>query len=478
MTNLKLSSNFNENILHGVGNATLQNETITIEVEQGTTTTLLRGVNKVTLLPSQETKQTVSGKAISGDVYTLEKGEKRLIIKVETEDIKHETNLFINPEPIFDAISTKRKTTLTAGVLILVLLVVSVVFGIQQKNNKEFNTASFEKLTQAISNYEKSIAEGIVDKNEARSAFVEAKSIAEKLKNDGYKSEKLDKLLSDINAKESEILGEIKPEIKELLDLTLQINGFNGTKLASTGETMFAFDEKEKNIIKLDINGKDAKIVAGKDDLESVNSIASYEDRLFTLNTDGIYEIQLEGYEINETRIKTKDKDWNDPLFYLYSANIYLVDKGDNKIYRYAGNGKTFGDAGTAFADKTEWLAPGIEADFSKVIDMTIDGSIWLLSTSGKVTKFINGNPTSITMNGIISPLQNPTAIYTNEDLKSTYILDKDNGRVVVLEKNGDFKIQYSSDQIKNATDLIVSEKEGKIILLTGSKLMYFEPKQ
>ena len=114
---------------------------------------------------------------------------------------------------------------------------------------------------------------------------------------------------------------------------------------------------------------------------------------------------------------------------------------------------------------------------------MTIDGSIWLLSSTGKVTKFTNGNPTSITMEGIVSQLSDPTAIYTNENLKYVYILDRNKGRVLVLEKNGKFKMQYVSDQIKNATDLVADEGDpskdeaGKVILLVGSKLMYFEPK-
>lgn len=412
MTNLKLSSNFVQNALSGVGKATLENETIIIEVESGTTATLLRGINKVILLQPTNVKQSVSGNADIGDVYTLENGENKLVIKVETEDIRHETNLFVNTDSTFDATSTKRKTTLTAGVLILILLTVSVIFGIKQKNQKALDVKT--KLEEKIA--------------EERSKY------------------------------------EIKPEIKELLDLTLQINGFNGNKLVSTGETMFVLDEKEKNIIQLDVNGKNAKIVAKKDVLDGVNNIASYEERLFTLNNDGIYEI-------DDGRTKVKDAEWTNPLFYLYSANIYLVDRSNNQILRYSGNGKTFGD-------KADWLAPGIEVDFSKVVDMAIDGSIWLLSSSGKVTRFTNGNPTSITMNGIVSPLENPTAIYTNEDLKNVYVLDKDNGRVVVMEKNGDFKIQYVSDQLKNATDLVVNEESNKIILLSGSKLVYFEPKQ
>lgn len=412
MTNLKLSSNFSENILQGVGGASLQDGTITLTAEIGTTVTLLRGINKVVLLSVNSEQSTVNGRAELGDVYTLENNEKKLVIKVENKEIRHETNLYINSEPIIDATSIKRKTTLTAGILVILLLILSVVFGIKQKN---------QKILDAKIKAEEKIAE-------ERSKY------------------------------------EIKPEIKELLDLTLQINGFSGNKLVSTGETMFVLDEREKNIIQLDINGKNAKIVAKKEVLDGVINIASYEDRLFTLNNDGIYEI-------DGNRTKIKDAEWTNPLFYLYSANIYLVDRSNNQILRYSGNGKTFGD-------KSEWLAPGIETDFSKVIDMTIDGSIWLLSSSGKVTRFTNGNPVNITMDGIVAPLVDPTAIYTNEDLKYVYILDKNQGRVVVLEKNGKFKIQYVSDKIKDATDLVVSETEKKVVLLSGSKLMYLEPKQ
>ncbi len=449
MTNLILTSNIGENQLFGVGNVLLQDSIISITTEPNTVVTLLRGINKIVLIRANDQRQMTNGRVLLGDVYTLENSDKKLILKVENEAQNHETNLFVEPEVKYDSTLSRRKTTMTIGILILILLMTSVVFGIKQKNSKDFNLTSEKKLNNAIESYE------LLTKD----SFLSAKEIALKLKEDGYKNSKLDELLTKISDTESEILGEVRPEVKELLDLTLQINNFSGSKLSSTGETMFILDLEGKNIIQLDINGKSAKIVAKKDVLEGANEIASYENRLFTLNNDGIYEI-------NNNRTKVKDSEWSNPLFYLYSANIYLVDRSNNQILRYSGGGKTFGD-------KSDWLAPGIEADFSKVIDMTIDGSIWLLSSTGKVTKFTNGNPVSITLDGITEKLENPTAIYTNEDLKYVYILDKEKGRVVVLEKNGKFKMQYMGDKIKEASDLVVNEVEKKIILLSGSKLMY-----
>ena len=463
----KLTSNYSDNSLIGVGKAELQGDTIIITGEKETTATLFRGVNKVILFKSIDQKQTVRGKVLLGDVYVLESGEEKLTIKVEEEETKHEDNIFLNSVPAYDATtkfdltSTKRKTTLTVGVLILILLVASVVFGINQKNKIKFKEESEKKLIIATTNFEKSITEENLDKTSSRELFVSAKEIAFELREDGYESDSLSKLISDITSKEAEVLGEIKVESKELMDLTLQTSGFGGDWVFSTGEDIFVFDKTNKDVIQVDANGKDAKKIAGKDVLEGVKQLASYGDRLFSLNDDGIYEI-------TKTKEKVKEKDWGESLFYLYSGNIYLTDMGSNMIYRFAGNNNSF-------SDKTEWLAPGIEVDLSKVIDMTIDGSIWLLSSSGKATKFTNGNPSVILMKGIVEELNSPTAIYTNEKLKYVYILEKETGRVIALEKNGNFKLQYKSDAIKEAKDLVVSEDESKIILLTGPKLMYIQ---
>ncbi|KKP47191.1 MAG: hypothetical protein UR39_C0005G0004 [Candidatus Woesebacteria bacterium GW2011_GWA1_33_30] len=449
-----------------IGNAKISGGFIYIVAEKGTTAVLHRGLNKVLLIKATDQKQTAKGKVLQGDVYILENGEEKLITKIDDQKIFQENNIFINPDPIYDATSEKRKTTFTVGILILILLIVSVVFGVNQKNKKEFRDESERLLSEALKSYEKSIDESSLDITIPRQLFVSAREIAFKLRDDGYKDEKLTNLIDNISSKESLVLGEQQVDVKEFLDLSLQTNGFNGESITSTGEEMFILDREIKSVIQVDLSTKKAKIVAGKDKLDGVKQIASYEDKLFSLTNDGIYQI-------NSEKTKVKDMDWGESLIYLYSANIYLIDKTANQVFRFSGSpqGKNL-----TFSDKQDWLAPGIEMDLSKVKDVVIDGSIWLLSSSGKVTKLTNGNPMAILMKGIIDEINNPTAIYTNEELKYVYILEREKGRVVILEKNGNFKMQYTSDAIKEAKDLVVSEKENKVILLISSKLMYFEP--
>ena len=49
--------------------------------------------------------------------------------------------------------------------------------------------------------------------------------------------------------------------------------------------------------------------------------------------------------------------------------------------------------------------------------------------------------------------------------------MDKTQKRVVVFDKEANFASQYYSDAISEAKDFMVTEEEGKIILLTGDKL-------
>lgn len=460
---LKLTSNTGQPSLEGIGDICFVKDKIQVSIEPFCRAFVVRNGKTVTLLEGQEVKSSIIGTPLLGDVYTIEKGLDSVVVNVEEGEISKIKDIFVNQNLFNNTSIQNQKTTFTVGIILLFLLIISVFFGIRQKNLKNFEDLSLIKLNEAISSYELIISTNS-NKKENRDIFIKIKTTALELKEQGYKNEKLDDLIENITEKEAEILGEIKTNTVEFLDLSLQISEFNGDEMVSSGEDIFIFDKQNKNIIKVGIKNKSAKTVSHPSETGDTQLIGSYEDKLFFMKDDGIYEQKTSGI------VKQIEKTWDNALFYLYANNIYLIDITNNKILRF--NGTQSG-----FSSSSDWLAPSVQVDLSKVKDVTIDGSIWLLSDTGKVTKFTLGNPQQVLLKGIVDPLVDPTAIYTNENLKYVYILEKNNGRVVVIEKNGDFKIQHVSDDIKSAKDLIVSEKEGKIILLTGQKLIQIELK-
>ena len=475
MSAYKLLFNLGKSQLEDTGSAFLTEDLITIKLDPHSQALLQREGKLIKLAESGDIPKTITGKVKQGDVYTIGTQHEKLVANVEeTIEKKFNFNLklpqfskkqiFLKEQDLYASQPQGKKTTLTVGIVLLVLLIVSVVFGIRQKNIRETNRIYKEKLEKAISSYQESLDLFAVDKTKARQLFMESSQLANEVAASKYKDERTKTLVNEINTKQGEILGEYKSTTTEFLDLTLQTSSFNGSQIASSGEDMFILDKKNKKIIKVNIKTKKTSLAADTDQVEGGNYLGAYEDRFYLMKDDGIYELG------GSSEDKVLEKDWDNPFFYLYSANLYLLDRSAIKIFRYSGTTDGFGS-------KSDWIAPGIEADFSKVVDITIDGSIWLLSSSGKVSKFTLGNPQSITLDGIPENMDNPTAIYTNEELKNVYILDSKKGRVVVIDKTGDFVVQYVADDIKNAKDLVVSENENKIILLVGGKLLTIDLK-
>jgi sugar lactone lactonase YvrE len=155
---------------------------------------------------------------------------------------------------------------------------------------------------------------------------------------------------------------------------------------------------------------------------------------------------------------------------YMYAGNMYVVDKSAKTIWRYAGTEAGFGSG-------QKWNTNPIEANLENAVSLAIDGAIWLGFGSGDLQKYSLGNRISFEISGVNPELTFLNAIYTNEELGYIYILDRQGGRVVVIDKEGKYKAQYIHDKIKEATDIAVSEKNKKIIILTGEKLLSLEAK-
>lgn len=357
-----------------------------------------------------------------------------------------------------------RKFYISVGVLLLVLLIISIGFGIKQNNEKERKSRYEDRLISAQHQFEESVTLFPLDENRARELFSESNSVVNTLIQEGVSDPELTKLSEEIAKERGRILGEYEGNTELFVELSLVSDGFVGSQLAGSKDSFTVINDGADRIISTSFETKRSEVVAGPDQVEGAKTLAVYTDRVYVVKNDGVYEI-------GESVEKVIDADWEgEVLAYSYAGNIYILEKGAGVIKRY-----TAGESG--FSTGANWLSPGVEPDLSGIISWAIDGSIWLLSSSGKISRYSLGNPQVFNITGISPPLFNPKAIYTSEDLESIYILDPENSRVVVIDKEGNYKAQYKEEKIKEAKDLAVSEEEKKIILLMGDKLFSIEIK-
>lgn len=143
-------------------------------------------------------------------------------------------------------------------------------------------------------------------------------------------------------------------------------------------------------------------------------------------------------------------------------ARLYLSDRSTGQIYRL-----NMGENGVEQAQA--WLKDS--QDLSQALDMAIDGNIYVLSAT-RLEKFFNGVRQTFALSPTLPELKNAVKVYASPEVNSIYILDPDNKRVLVFDKNGRLKNQLISEEFSTLTDIYPDEKNNIIYILAGSTLL------
>jgi hypothetical protein len=375
-----------------------------------------------------------------------------------------ERKIFIG-NPIGDVgVNRGRKLYISVGVILLLLLTVSIGFGIKRNTEQKRKSQYQDRLVSARHQFDEAVGLYQLDTNRARELYSESYRVVNQLISEGVSDTELDALSADLANERGRILGEYESKTELFVELSLISDGFVGAKLFSTDENLYVLNEGSDRIITVAYNTKRSEVVAGPDRVSGTKEIAVYSERVYLVKDDGVYEMGD-----GDSRVIDIDLG-GDFLIYSYAGNIYILRKNLGVIERY-----TAGESG--FSSGANWMSSGVEPDFSNVISWAIDGSIWTLDAFGGIDRFTLGNPQVFNVSGVAPAITNPKAIFTSESSEFLYVLDPQESRVVVIDKEGNFKAQYKGEGIKEAKAFAVSEREKKIIILTGEKLYSIESK-
>lgn len=376
-----------------------------------------------------------------------------------------EKRIYINPVIQDEFVSENKKLTFSVGLILLIILAVSIGFGVRQKRINDTKKQYQGILSEAQKEVDEAINLASVSPDRSRELFFDSEQKLQQIEALKVKDGKIDDLKRKINDSKAAVLGQYEVSPDFFLDLSLLSSGFKGDSLSLSGGNISILDKTGLKVVSVAVATKKSKVIAGPGVIDAAFDLASYSDRVFILGSDGIYEV-------GSQKTKVVEKTWGgEALIKAFAGNLYVLDKMGSAIYRYAGVGNTF-------AEQHNWLASGTNASFSDAKSWAIDGSAYVLFPNSKIQKFSLGSPQSFKVSGVIPEIGTVDAIYADADNQYLYFLDKAGKRVVVTDKKGnyvaqyDYKAQYSGDTIGNATNLVVSEADKKIILLSGDKLL------
>ncbi len=144
-----------------------------------------------------------------------------------------------------------------------------------------------------------------------------------------------------------------------------------------------------------------------------------------------------------------------------------MLDSANNQIWKYQNT-----DLG--FLDISSYLRAG-GVDFNNAIAMAIDGSTYVLTSTGNIAKFTSGLSETFKIAGLDPAINNPVSLFTSDDVNNLYVLDSGGKRVVVLNKKGAYQGQYNLPMAVNF--VLADESLKKIFVISGSKVYSFDLK-
>ena len=178
--------------------------------------------------------------------------------------------------------------------------------------------------------------------------------------------------------------------------------------------------------------------------------------------------------DTGKRQVQKVDITWNNPetpkqSVIPYFTRIYTLDARDRQIYRH----QRFGER---YLKGVAWLKDEA-VDLSDAVSMAIDGSIWVVTSSGKVYKLTGGEREKIDLSFIDPPLNSPSFIWTNVDSNLVYIVDPATRRIVVIEKDGTLRRQYVSKKFDKLSEISVNTDLKRIFVLNGNDIYEIEEK-
>jgi hypothetical protein len=151
-----------------------------------------------------------------------------------------------------------------------------------------------------------------------------------------------------------------------------------------------------------------------------------------------------------------------------FNGNFYVLDTQQSQIHKYEPTAKGYE------SPPIEWLKT--QTDLTDMVDMCVEGDIYLLALDGRILRFRGGEPLPFPLVDLDRAMANPASIFGTPDSKALYVVDPGNKRIVQLGKEGGFQRQFryggKDDLFDALRSVYVDEEAGRIYITSGKRLL------
>lgn len=356
-----------------------------------------------------------------------------------------------------------RRKKLVLGALVVVFLL-SIIWGLVSNDRHIQPKQVDEDLVTVSHKLEEGVA--LIDLNPLRSRELlqEAKDILQDLTEtrSQSKQKEVEAMFTKVTAAYELALRRFDVTLSPFYELSLIKPGASGTDFSLFQDALIVLDARGKSVYRLLLSTKTPKILGGGDSLLTGAQLVGSDEEVYVLNNEGVQKVVLpEGTLFN---VIAKDNEWGSISdMQAFSGNLYLLDRQQHIIWKYV-------RTETGFSPRQNYLLADSKPDLSGATSLSIDGAVWVVK-GNQILKFVGGEEAVWKTQGLNQAWGSSLGLYTDEYTAKLYILDKDNKRVLVFDKNGLYLSQYQWQADVSISHLVVSEPLKKILLLSSATI-------
>ena len=151
-----------------------------------------------------------------------------------------------------------------------------------------------------------------------------------------------------------------------------------------------------------------------------------------------------------------------------FEGRLYILDPQANQIWRYEPQGDLYPNR------PGHYFVTSPLVSLASVLDMAIDGYVYVLYPEGEILKFLRGEPQGFDVSGVPGDMSQAVALAVDPigSSGSVYVADRGNGRVVVVGPDGAFQAQFYAEGLFDGLEAIaVDEAAGRLYVMSEGKL-------
>ncbi len=375
--------------------------------------------------------------------------------------------------------SPRRQVLKIAGIILTLAVVVfagSLLF--KNHSNKQIATEiRVKSQKETIEQKENQIDSYLLYKNEKEAGGVlsELKTIIDGLNADDIKN--IDNYTVLINKYQA--LSDQINHVVKIIPLSLK-NTINFSELSADAvidnitivndggvKKLYASANNKKTIFKRNINDSVNGVITS-DKIKSGNNypIVVKNNLIYYIDQNQITTLNTKNDQLSFNALNLS-ADKNPTGISLYNDKLYMFEKTARQVLKFSLLNGVY--------DKPETrLSLGIENmdinSFAIELDKSRSdlGSVYLLKNN-TVQKFYNSKQQNLNLAAVTPAIAAATEVKV---LKNIYVMEPQNKRVIVFDKNGKLVKQFQSDELNNLKDFSVDETTNIIYFLNGNSVL------